>query len=38
MNVVKNRKEFVDTNIFLYAYDSTTPGKGRKAKPESSRG
>ncbi len=32
MNVVENQKEFVDTNIFLYAYDSATPEKGRKAK------
>lgn len=31
MNVVKNLKEFVDTSIFLYAYNSTTPGKGSKA-------
>jgi len=32
MSVTKNRKEFVDTNIFLYAYDSTTPEKGSKAR------
>jgi len=32
MNEVKNQKHFVDTNIFLYAYDLSTPEKGNKAK------
>jgi len=32
MIVDKNQKQFVNTNIFLYAYDSTTPEKGSKAR------
>ncbi len=32
MSAVKSQKQFVDTNIFLYAYDSSTPEKGSKAK------
>lgn len=32
MSVNKNQKEFVDSNIFLYAYDATTPKKGNAAK------
>jgi len=32
MSVNKTQKEFVDTNIFLYAYDSSTPEKGNAAK------
>ena len=30
--MVKNQKQFVDTNIFLYAYDTAAPEKGSKAR------
>jgi len=30
--LVKNQKQFVDTNIFLYAYDTAAPEKGSKAR------
>ncbi len=32
MSVVKNQKQFVDTNIFLYAYDKASTEKGSKAR------
>ncbi len=32
MNGGKNQKQFVDTNIFLYAYDLSTPEKKNKSK------
>lgn len=32
MNAIENRKQFVDTNIFIYAYDLSAPEKNKAAK------
>jgi len=32
MNAIENRKQFVDTNIFIYAYDLSAPEKNKVAK------
>ncbi len=32
MNAIENRKQFVDTNIFIYAYDLSAPEKSKTAK------
>ncbi len=32
MNAIENQKQFVDTNIFIYAYDLSAPEKSKTAK------
>lgn len=32
MNVIDDQRQFVDSNIFLYAYDVSEPGKKEKAQ------